>query len=494
MNHLDLFSGVGGFSYAVDQVWPNAEHIFCDNDKFCQQVLKKHWPNSKIYGDIREIITNPAVQRCGTGIGDREERQILYNKDGVSKEDKSERNGRECGASKIIDPITNTESGESGEQTEQEGRQDFGGSGCDLLTGGFPCQPFSQAGRRRGTDDNRYLWPEMLRAIQLTKPTWVIAENVRGLLTIESGVVFEQVCLDLEASGYEVQPFIIPAVAVNAPHRRDRVWIVAHKPGERRSGDRIQGSGRLGQCGRNGQNQRQNNYAKDSFSQRSGGGLESDGQILGGKSAKTKDAGPSWEKNWIEVAAFFRGMDAKFSDWLDRCFNDVIYLRKYENINKSSRQSLSSLQKEIQSPEIWGKIGRYVPLFEQEDLLSIMRKLQEETDRQDNLPFKGEEISETNLRVLWDTVWTSLPSHRRTNQKQLARELENSMPFLPHEVALEIAEIWSRLSFAYSSMNAPETAGWTKAGHRVQRLKALGNAIVPAVAVEIMRAIKETGL
>jgi DNA (cytosine-5)-methyltransferase 1 len=97
----------------------------------------------------------------------------------------------------------------------------------DILTGGFPCQPFSMAGKRKGTDDERYLWGEMLRAIQEIKPKFVIAENVFGITNIDGGLVFEQVCLDLENEGYEVQPFIIPAVSKNAPHRRDRVWFIA---------------------------------------------------------------------------------------------------------------------------------------------------------------------------------------------------------------------------------------------------------------------------
>ena len=97
----------------------------------------------------------------------------------------------------------------------------------DILTGGFPCQPFSLAGKRKGTDDERYLWGEMLRAIQEIKPRFVIAENVFGITNIDGGLVFEQVCLDLEAEGYEVQPFIIPAAAKNAPHRRDRCWFIA---------------------------------------------------------------------------------------------------------------------------------------------------------------------------------------------------------------------------------------------------------------------------
>jgi DNA (cytosine-5)-methyltransferase 1 len=101
----------------------------------------------------------------------------------------------------------------------------------DILTGGFPCQPFSLAGKRKGTDDERYLWGEMLRAIQEIKPKYVIAENVFGITNIDGGLVFDEVQADLEAQGYEVQPFILPACAVNAPHRRDRVWFVAYRNG-----------------------------------------------------------------------------------------------------------------------------------------------------------------------------------------------------------------------------------------------------------------------
>jgi DNA (cytosine-5)-methyltransferase 1 len=87
------------------------------------------------------------------------------------------------------------------------------------------------AGKRKGTDDERYLWGEMLRAIQEIKPRFVIAENVFGITNIDGGLVFEQVCLDLEAEGYEVQPFIIPAASKNAPHRRDRCWFIAYSSG-----------------------------------------------------------------------------------------------------------------------------------------------------------------------------------------------------------------------------------------------------------------------
>ena len=98
----------------------------------------------------------------------------------------------------------------------------------DILTGGFPCQPYSSAGKRLGKEDERHLWPEMLRAIREIQPRWVVGENVLGLVNWSGGLVFHEVQADLEAEGYEVQPYVLPAVSVNAPHRRDRVWFVAY--------------------------------------------------------------------------------------------------------------------------------------------------------------------------------------------------------------------------------------------------------------------------
>ncbi len=98
----------------------------------------------------------------------------------------------------------------------------------DILTGGFPCQPYSMAGKRLGKEDERHLWPEMLRAIREIRPRWVVGENVFGLVNWSGGLVFHEVQADLEAEGYEVQPYVLPACAVNAPHRRDRVWFVAY--------------------------------------------------------------------------------------------------------------------------------------------------------------------------------------------------------------------------------------------------------------------------
>lgn len=98
----------------------------------------------------------------------------------------------------------------------------------DVLTGGFPCQPYSSAGKRLGKEDDRHLWPEMLRAIREIQPRYVVGENVCGLTNWNGGLVFDEVQADLEAEGYEVLPFLLPACAVNAPHRRDRIWFIAY--------------------------------------------------------------------------------------------------------------------------------------------------------------------------------------------------------------------------------------------------------------------------
>ena len=162
--HIDLFSGIGGFALAAHWAGYRTE-VFCEQDPFCQQVLRRHWPAVPIVSDIREF------------------------------------DGRAY-------------------------------RGADLLTGGFPCQPFSCAGQQRGDQDDRYLWPEMLRVIREARPAWIVGENVSGIINM----ALDGVLSDLENEGYATQAFVIPACAVNAPHKRDRVWIVAHSKGYRMDG------------------------------------------------------------------------------------------------------------------------------------------------------------------------------------------------------------------------------------------------------------------
>lgn len=217
ITHYDLFAGIGGFSLALEEVFNEAKikHIFCEWEHFPAAVLKNHWPNGTFYGDIADLVAD--TERTG-----------LYKpeKPGGSQESKEERRLPQH------ERLDITSAGVRGNfNSNSQGHETL-----TILTGGFPCQPFSQAGRRKGTADDRYQWPNMFRVIQNAKPDWVIAENVRGLVTWNDGMVLEQVCVDLESEGYEVQPFIIPACAVNAPHRRDRVWIIANCANSRTKG------------------------------------------------------------------------------------------------------------------------------------------------------------------------------------------------------------------------------------------------------------------
>jgi len=205
VNVLDLFSGIGGFSLGLESTGHYRTIAFCEIEPFCQRVLRKHWPDVPIYGDIRELTRERLVSD-----GIIEDPQRIGCSHGGDDKNKSEVRGQR-------EPSTGNGDGICIQPYAER-------TSIDFICGGFPCQPFSHAGKRKGTDDNRYLWPEMLRVIREVHPSWVLGENVAGIINM----ALEQVCADLEGEGYEVQPFIIPACAVNAPHRRDRIWIIAH--------------------------------------------------------------------------------------------------------------------------------------------------------------------------------------------------------------------------------------------------------------------------
>jgi DNA (cytosine-5)-methyltransferase 1 len=164
---LDLFSGIGGFSLGFERTNRIKTIAFCEKDQFCKSVLKKHWSNTKIYNDVRDI------------------------------------KGSEIQA--------------------------------DIISGGFPCQPFSVAGKQRGKDDDRYLWDETLRVVAETKPRWFVGENVDGIINIDNGSVLQQIQKDLEAESFEVQCLVIPASGIGAWHQRKRVWIIANSNSSLRS-------------------------------------------------------------------------------------------------------------------------------------------------------------------------------------------------------------------------------------------------------------------
>ena len=176
--HVDLCSGIGGFALGFQWAGLSRPVLFCDIEEWSRKVLAKHWPDVPISDDVKELASDP--------------RRLVPD--------------------------------------------------CDILTAGYPCQPFSLAGKRRGEKDDRHIWPEIFTIVQAKRPRWCVFENVSGHINMG----LDQVLSDLEGEGYTVQPFVVPACAVDAPHRRDRVWIIAaHADSESQSD--VTGDGEEGQ-------------------------------------------------------------------------------------------------------------------------------------------------------------------------------------------------------------------------------------------------------
>jgi DNA (cytosine-5)-methyltransferase 1 len=418
--HVDLFSGIGGFAYAAKQTWGGAYEniLFCDNNKFCQEVIKKNFgKESLIYGDIREITRGRVIADTN---------RIRLQKHG--KEQQASRD-RQL-------PETTTDAG-GGEPRGVSGsrREEISSfRKVYLLTGGFPCQPFSAAGKRSGTKDNRYLWPEMLRVIKEFKPTWIIGENVAGILTMAQqqgdaqvgsetdlfgnktntlteygrGVVYG-IIADLEQIGYSVQPFVIPACAVNAPHRRDRIWIVA--------------------------------YAGCKYGERVEVGREPSGALSCQKTTPLSERSISDDTKGVNPHA------------------------------SSSRRLNGSSHR--QGGQVQGIAFR-----------------EDEKDKQ-----------ERNRRKCRISERGGDASYSKTERLQRSQQADGEKRKKPHDEQLygcnrEWSKGWFEVATELCGVDdglPAELDGFklSKSGHRVERLKALGNAIVPQVAIEIMEAIKQ---
>ena len=240
MNHASLFSGIGGFDLAAQ--WMGWNNIFqVEWDAWCRSILAKNFPDTLRFGDIVEF--NKMLQN-GEIITDTNSNRWS---NGEKRESKAKSKGRE--------KLTNIN-----EDSRMGSSRIITIPSIDILTGGFPCQPFSHAGKRKGTDDSRYLWPEMLTTIRILKPTFVVGENVAGLVSMDNGKTLDGILSDLENEGYQTESFIIPACGVGAWHRRDRIWIVAYSNNMRSS------TGHREIQGEDGEVQQRDNDAKSSNS------------------------------------------------------------------------------------------------------------------------------------------------------------------------------------------------------------------------------------
>ena len=180
LRHVDLCSGIGGFALGFEWAELSRPVLFCDIEPWSRKILAKHWPDVPIATDVKELASDP------------------------------DRNVPDC----------------------------------DILSAGYPCQPFSLAGKRGGSEDDRHIWPHILQIVASKRPAWCVFENVYGHLTLG----LDQVLSDLETEGYATRPFIVPACGVDAPHKRDRIWIIAKNMGDtsrsRQQGDNWRRSGK----------------------------------------------------------------------------------------------------------------------------------------------------------------------------------------------------------------------------------------------------------
>lgn len=357
MRHLDLFSGIGTWALASREVWPDRELIgFCEIDPYCREVLAKHFPEVKVYEDVRTLSASSLANAQRVRVERRGGPGIVA---GAAGEEHQEALQRERDG--------NTSSNSDSNAYE-----------LDLFTASPPCQAASSAGKRKGTSDDRWLWPETFRILSETRPRWFVFENVRGLLSLSGGLEFDDLISQMESHNYEVWPVVIPASGVGAPHRRERVWFIG-----RRQAD-----------------------AEDAFSVGSGGRREDGRQILGRETAEVQAPRPDSE--------------AREGDVADPA--SLVGEREFR-AGKDAWESQASA----------GDGNRLAP------------------------------------RSDWSRDWRTVARELCWEDATVAsvRGVDDGPP-----------------QWVYGSRKLSEAA------HRRERLKALGNGIVPQVAVEIMKAIK----
>ena len=406
---LDLFSGLGGFSLGLERTGRYKTVAFCEIDKYCTLLLQKHWKGIKVYNDVKKIT--------------------------------------------------------------KEGFEADGIESPDIITGGFPCQPFSVAGKQKGTSDDRHLWPEMFRIIKAFKPRFVIGENVPGIVNIQDGVVFETVCTDLESQGYEVQPFNIPAAAVGAPHQRKRIWIIATLADSVSNDERREISRSYEEKGRVQEEHRSKDSASGIFSGTSEIRKSNNGYEAMENSGRTLQQGSSIrEKNEDEVGkenanqhqrssssseSNVADTDTRLSDGQKKELQSrgqaSISSREGENV--ANAKSISSDGREIGQHSEESREKRKIGI-EVGGVSSDRQKLANtDSERLEGLGQSRSQFNETSSS-------TSRSEERQGQVGQGWWEFEPNVGRVAHGVP-----------------------------GRVHRLKALGNSIVPQIAEEIGRAI-----
>ena len=436
MRLLDLFSGIGGFSYAAEKLVGGYKTVaFCEMDEFCQKVLQKHWPEIPIYDDVRTLDAT--------------------------------RLGR-----------------------------------IDIVTGGYPCQPFSQAGKRQGEKDERHLWPEMLRIIKSCKPRYVVAENVAGHVNMG----LDQVLTDLEDQGYTTRPIIIPACAKNAPHRRDRVWIIGELMADTSSlrGQNISGNNKKFAT-RSAKNE--NVEFSNSCSSDRGSELMAD----------TKNV--RWEQTewqgWESSRRGSQDINRSETEREETDRSDATYSESEGLAHSNEREICETKQPGMDSDEKgnWGGLRSKSSGRNQlsgENVADTERKSINDTNSGWNNRFEkekqktrtthgssgGQDVSNSNSHRSETRLSGQIKGQKRDTEKSINRDnrqrgwetsndkaTKQRMGDLVNGISKGLLEHFNR---------EPEDIPRVTSGEkdRAKKLKALGNSIVPQVAAEIFIAIK----
>lgn len=413
-----LFSGIGGFDLGLERAGMRIEWQV-ENNEFCREVLKKHWPKVPCHYDIKAIDWRDIPR-------------------------------------------------------------------VDLICGGFPCQPFSLAGKRRGQADDRYLWPEVVRCLDALRPRWFVGENVPGIINL----ALDEVCADLESLGYTVWTVCLPACAVDAPHIRQRVWVVAHcDRGDwwgRTAAGRVQevamaGSAAAGATVADAARELPHwggarSAGREEYTDGCGDVSHTEREGPQGLGAKCglREVGEEVEtgrsSRWLPEPELGRSSDG-LPCWLDG------HIGKGMSYAESQRaiKTLRALWKPDVAKAIWRAAGGLDRILQAEVLFALVREYKKDA-HQARLLMASQEALTAFVRGVWRTATTSRPSRRSNQIEQRSVEHSDALQVVSQLPPCDSETPWPALGWEDGIARVASGVE-----HRVDRLRGLGNAIVPQV-------------